>query len=353
MNKEFFDAIELIEQEKGIPQSYMLEKIKQALLTAYRRANVNADNIDVECDPEKKTIAMNLKKKVVATSEDIQDPTHEISLDEAMKINARIQVDDIVSLPIDMTKFGRISAQSAKQVIIQGIREAERGMIYREFNSKAQELLTGIVTRVDPNSGVATVEISSGTNTHNDLRLLASEQIPGEDLYEGKRIKVYVVEVQQSSRGPHVMISRTHPGLIRRLFELEVPEIRDGSVEIMGLSREAGSRTKMSVRAVVEGVDPIGACIGPRGSRVGNVLAEISGEHVDIVPYSDDPATYVGAALAPAQVIKVTMDGEKSCQCIVPDDQLSLAIGREGQNARLAARMTGIKIDIKPASYEG
>ena len=353
MNAEFFEAIAMIEREKGIPQEFMLEKIEQALVAAYRRTHESAEHVSVTCDETSKEIRMSLQKDVVATEDDVMDDENEISLEAAQRIVPGAQVGDRVSLDVDMKSFGRIAAQTAKQVIIQGIREAERGMIYREFNSKSQEILNCLVSRVDPNSGAAVLEVTGSSSPRNELRLFPGEQIPGEHLREGQRIKVYVVEVQQLTRGPQVMISRTPPGLVRRLFELEVPEIHDGVVEVMSVSREPGSRTKLAVRALEEGIDPIGACIGPRGSRVNAVVEELAGEKIDIVLYSEDPAAYVAAALAPADVLRVTMEGEKVCRVIVPDDQLSLAIGKEGQNARLAARLTGYKIDIKPASFEG
>ena len=252
---------------------------------------------------------------------------------------------------MDNTDFGRIAAGNGKQVIIQGLREAERGQVYDEFNSKQHEILTGVVTRIDPRNGNASLRIGTGTESTEAL-LMAGEQVPGEELVEGMHIKVYVVEVRRSTRGPQVLISRTHPGLVKRLFELEVPEIFDGTVEIRSIAREAGSRTKMAVWSNDENVDPIGACVGPKGQRVENIVAELRGEKIDIVKYSEDPAVFIAAALAPADVVDVIMAEEgKSCRVLVPDDQLSLAIGKEGQNARLAARLTGYKIDIKPESY--
>lgn len=350
MNAEFFDAIAQIEKEKGIPQSYMLEKITQALLTAFKRDNSGAaDNVFVVTDAEKKEIRMYLQKEVV---DEVEYPAVQISLDEAKKISPKYELGDMVNFDVETKKFGRIAAQTAKQVIIQGIREAERGMIYDEFTSKEHEILTGIVSRIDPRTGAVSIRIGSGGETTEAL-LTAGEQVKGEQLVEGERIKVYVVEVRRSNRGPQVMISRTHPGLVKRLFELEVPEIYDGTVEIKNLVREAGSRAKMAVWSNDEDVDPIGACVGPRGARVAKVVEELNGEKIDIIKYSEDPAEYVAAALAPTDVIDVTIldDETKSCCVVVPDDQLSLAIGKEGQNARLAARLTGYKIDIKPESH--
>jgi N utilization substance protein A len=255
-----------------------------------------------------------------------------------------------IRVPVDTKEFGRIAAQSAKQVIIQGIREAERGLIYDEFTSREHEILTGEVSRIDPRTGSISMKISSNSE-YTDALLSVNEQIKDEVLTEGKRIKVYVIEVRKSTRGPQVLISRTHPGLVKRLFELEVPEIADGTVEIMSIAREAGSRTKMAVWSTAPDVDPIGACVGPRGGRVASIVEELGGEKIDIVRYSEIPEEYIAAALSPADVISVTMDAEgKACRVIVPDNQLSLAIGKEGQNARLAAKLTGFKIDIKPES---
>jgi N utilization substance protein A len=239
---------------------------------------------------------------------------------------------------------------TARQVIIQGMREAERGMVFDEFSAKEHEILTGTVTRVDERTGAVSIRLTSGSE-FTDAFLAAGEQVKGEEVHEGDRIRVYVVEVRRATRGPQVVISRTHPGLVKRLFELEVPEIYDGTVEVMSIAREAGSRTKIAVWSEDENVDPIGACVGPRGQRVNAIVEELRGEKMDIIKYSDDPAEYVASALAPADVISVTeLEEGKSCRVVVPDDQLSLAIGKEGQNARLAARLTGYKIDIRPAS---
>ena len=260
---------------------------------------------------------------------------------------------DVVNIPVDNTEFGRIAAGNGKQVIIQGLREAEHGMIYDEFNSKQHEILTGTVSRIDPRTGNVSLRIGTGTES-TEAVLTMNEQVPGEELREGQMVKVYLVEVRRSTRGPQVLISRTHPGLVKRLFELEVPEIYDGTVEIRSIAREAGNRTKMAVWSDDENVDPIGACVGPRGQRVNAIVDELRGEKIDIIKYSEDPAEFIAAALAPADVVSVQLAAEgKSCRVVVPDDQLSLAIGKEGQNARLAARLTGYKIDIKPASYTG
>ncbi len=345
---EFFAAINMIEKERGIPKAYMLDKITQALVSAYKRDHEGiGDNVTVEADEEHASVRMFIKKDVVET---VDNEFTEISLEEARLSLPHAQLGDLVRMEIKPRNFGRIAAQTARQVIIQGMREAERGMIYDEFSSKEHELLTGVITRIDPRSGAVSLRIGSG-NEATDAFLSAGEQVKGESYREGDRLKVYVVEVRRSTKGPQVLISRTHPGLVKRLFELEVPEIYDGTVEVKSIAREAGSRTKLAVWSADPNVDPIGACVGPRGQRVNNIVEELRGEKVDIVKYSDDPAEYVAAALSPADVISVTtLSDGKSCRVVVPDDQLSLAIGKEGQNARLAAKLTGFKIDIKPVS---
>ena len=348
MNAEFFAAIEDIEKEKGIPKDYMIEKIHQALLAAFKKDNpAAADNVAVIVDEEKKKIDMYVQKTVV---EQVEESAVEMTLDEAKKYSRRAALGDVVNVPVETKKFGRIAAQAAKQVIIQGIREAERGMIYEEFTSKEHEILTGVVSRIEPRTGGVLIKINSNSE-FTEAMLSPNERIKGEELTEGDRIKVYVVEVRRSTRGPQVLISRTHPGLVKRLFELEVPEIFDGTVEIMSIAREAGNRTKMAVRSNDPEVDPIGACVGPKGGRVASIVEELGGEKIDIVKYSDTPEEYIAAALSPSEVVSVTLLEEgKSCRVIVPDSQLSLAIGKEGQNARLAAKLTGYKIDIKPES---
>ena len=353
MNAEFFDAIEQIEKEKGIPRGYMQEKIQQALLTAFKRDNPDCeDNVEVIMDENKKTISMFVLKTIVEESEYVNDAT-QILLDEAHHYDKKAGIGDTVRIPVETKKFGRIAAQAAKQVIIQGIREAERGIIYDEFTSKEHEILTGVVTRIDPRTGAVSIKISSNSE-FTEAMLSATERITGEELTEGDRIKVYVVEVRKSTRGPQVLISRTHPGLVKRLFELEVPEIFDGTVEIRSIAREAGSRTKMAVYSADPEIDPIGACVGPRGGRVASIVNELGGEKIDIIKYSEDPEQYIASALSPAEVLSVeVLEEGHSCRVIVPDSQLSLAIGKEGQNARLAARLTGCKIDIKPESWTG
>ena len=346
---EIFASLEELEKLKGIPVEYMVERLKQALTNAYRKDREDHRDIpgeNVVVDLSEKGLSMHLLKTVV---EEVEDTAIQIHIDAAKALNPNIQVGETVSLPIDIQKFGRIAAQTAKQVVIQGIREAERGAVYESYSSKAQEMLTATVLRVDP-SGDVFVRIGQGSE-ESDAVLRASEQIPGEELIPGDMIRVYVLEVHRANRGPLIHVSRTHPNLVRRLFELETPEIADGQVEIRNIAREPGSRSKIAVRAAAEGIDPVGACVGPRGGRVAAVVEELSGEKIDIIVFSEDPAEYVRAALSPADVIRVDVAADgKSCRVIVPDNQLSLAIGKEGQNARLAARLTGCKIDIKPES---
>ena len=349
VGKEIFESLRELEKLKGIPVEYMIDRLKQALTNAYRKdredhRDVPAENVVVGISEE--GLTMHQIKTVV---EEIENEGLEIHIDTARRYNPNVQLGDSVAIPVDIAKFGRIAAQTAKQVIIQGIREAERGAMYENYSSKAQELLTGTVLRLDP-SGDYFVRIGQGNEQH-DAVLRTTEQIPGEKYEPGDLIRVYVLEVHRAQRGPMVQVSRTHPNLVRRLFELETPEIASGEVEVRNIAREAGSRSKMAVRATAEGVDPVGACVGPRGGRVGAVVEELHGEKIDIVVWSEDPCEYVKAALSPADVISVTLvPGQKACRVIVPDDQLSLAIGKEGQNARLAARLTSYKIDIKPAS---
>ena len=294
---EFFAAIAQIEQEKGIKPGYMMEKITQALVSAYRRDHEGVgDNLVVDANPETNTVRMFLKKDVV---EEVDNPGTEISLEEARLSLPRVELGDTIRIEVKPKNFGRIAAQTARQVIIQGIREAEQGMIYDEFTSKEHEILTGVVTRIDPRTGAVSIKISSNSE-FTEAMLSATERIKGEELTEGDRIKVYVVEVRKSTRGPQVLISRTHPGLVKRLFELEVPEIFDGTVEIRSIAREAGSRTKMAVYSADPEIDPIGACVGPRGGRVASIVNELGGEKIDIIKYSEDPEQYIASALSPA-----------------------------------------------------
>ena len=348
---EIFASLRELEKLKGIPVDYMVERLKQALTNAYRKdredhRDVPADNVVVNLDEH--GLSIHLVKTAV---EEVEDTALEIQVDAARNYQENAQVGDQIHIPVDYQKFGRIAAQTAKQVVIQGIREAERGVMYESYSSKAQELLTGTVSRIVPGTGDVIVRVGQG-NEMSDALLRKDEQIPGESYVEGQLLRVYVLDVRRADRGPMVQVSRTHPNLVRRLFELETPEIAEGQVEIRNIAREAGSRTKMAVRAAMEGVDPVGACVGPRGDRVNAVVEALNGEKIEIVVWSEDPCEYIKAALSPADVLSVTLvPGQKACRVVVPDDQLSLAIGKEGQNARLAARLCGnYKIDIKSAS---
>ena len=350
MNAEFFTAIEDIEKEKGIPKEYMLDKIVQALLAAVRKEDpALGEGAVVEVDEAKKIIEVYVDYNVVEP-EAVENPVLDLTLEQAKRIDKNAVVGGKVREKVETKQFGRIAAQAAKQVIIQGIREAERGMVFEEFTSKEHEILTGVVSRIDPKTGNVYMKIASNVD-YTEAVLTPSERVRSEIIRDGDRMKVYVVEVRRSTRGPQVIISRTHPGLVKRLFELEVPEIFDGVVEIKSIAREPGSRTKIAVASNEPDVDAIGACVGPKGARVNSIVNELRGEKIDIVLYDDDPEKFVASALAPAEVYSVSLgDDGKSCRVIVPDTQLSLAIGKEGKNARLAAKLTGCKIDIKPAS---
>ena len=343
-NAEFFEALKLLEKEKGITGDYLLEKIRAAIIIAVKRDFGGKENIAVIMDPATNEFSVSLFKRIV---EEVEDPDEEMLPEEAAKYTKKPLVGETVEIKLETKQFGRIAAQTAKHVIRQGIREAERGQQMQEFQRRNQELVTALVTRVDPKTGAATLEIGKAETV-----LPKSEQIGDEVLREGDHVKVYVVDVREGEKGPRALVSRTHPGLVKRLFEIQVPEIFNGVVEIKAVSREAGSRTKLAVLAHDENVDAVGACIGPRGARVGGIVDELGGEKIDIIEYSDEPEKFIAAALSPARVLSVEVDpeGAKSCRVTVPDAQLSLAIGKEGQNARLAARLTGWKIDIRPES---
>ncbi len=349
MSKEFFEAVKMLEAEKGIPADYLYEKISNAIVVAAKHDYNGKDIVHCDIDPEKQKIKVYVRKNVV---EEIEDPDTDLTLEQAQLIRKSAKVGKTIDIPLKTKNFGRIVAQTAKHVIRQGIREAERGKMYMEFQSKNQELLSAKVVNIDPVSGNVTLEIGK-----NEALLPKAEQVPGEVFNVGDTTKIFVVDVKETTKGPRVMISRTHPGLVRRLFETEVPEIFDGTIEIKSVSREAGSRTKIAVYSKDEDVDPVGACIGPRGQRVSNIVDALGGEKIDIVKYSENPEEFVAAALAPSDVCEVEIldEGAKSCRATVPDGQLSLAIGNKGQNVRLAAKLTGWKIDIKPESgfYEG
>jgi len=415
MNKEFFKALDLLERQKGIPKEYMKEKVEAALQAAFRK-ETGTTNVKVVLDEakmdvkvyqqlavinieeeerkaqeeyerreaEKAALAAELAAQAAENGEvedeleeeDLEDeddgfvfnkelskkpeekkerygfrfnPNLHITVEEAQKKSKRYKAGDVYEIEMKPKNFGRISAHAAKQVIVQAIKEAERGMMIKEYESKKEEIVTAVVSRINPMNGDVTLEIGK-----NAVVLFKKEQIPGEELHEGDVIKVYVLEVKKESegRGPAVVLSRTHAGFVKRLFELEVPEIQDGTVIISSVAREAGSRTKIAVYSRDENVDAIGSCIGAKGMRKNNVTKEIAGEKIDIVKYSEDPEEFIKAALAPAQVVSVTLaqDGSKACTVLVDDDQLSLAIGKKGQNARLVARLTGYKIDIKSSA---
>ena len=348
MNAEIFAALAQLEKERGIPQSYMVEKITQALVAAYKKDKDGyTDNVFVEVKDN--DMHMYVQKEVV---DDVITPATEITLDAARRISKTAQLGDLVNVDVQTKDFGRIAAQTAKQVIIQGIREAERGMVFDTFSSKEHEILTGTVLRIEPATNDMTIRIGGG-NDKTDAMLSASEQVRTEYYHEGDLIRVYVVEVRRSTKGPQVIVSRTHPGLVKRLFELEVPEIASGLVEIKSIAREPGARSKVAVASREPNLDPVGACVGPKGSRVRMVVEELRNERVDVIQWDEDPAKYVAQALSPARVNRVIIDEDKNyATVIVPDDQLSLAIGKEGQNARLAARLTGWHIDIKSASFK-
>ncbi|MBQ0126185.1 MAG: transcription termination/antitermination protein NusA [Clostridiales bacterium] len=339
MNTEFFNALDLLEKERGIPKEYMLERVEAALVSAFKRDSGGNTNVRVAIDPVKKDVKVFKQMSVVA---EVTDPAVEITVEDAKKVSRRYKLGDTCEIEMKTKNFGRISAQTAKQVIIQGIREAERTMMIKEYESKKEEVITATVVRIDPVNGNAIVD--TGTS---EAVLLKGEQIPGEEYEVGDHIKVFVMEVNNEVKGPIVTLSRSHFGLVKRLFELEVPEISDGTVVIRGISREAGSRTKMAVESRDKNVDPVGACIGARRSRITSIVDELCGEKIDVIPFSEVPEEFVASALKPATVESVTFENERSCKVIVSPDQLSLAIGKEGQNARLAARLTGYKIDIK------
>jgi N utilization substance protein A len=343
VNVDFINALKDIEKEKGISSEILLQAIEHALLTAYRKNFGSSQNARIEIARETGEITVFSRKTVVA---DVTDSNLEISLEEAAELDPEVEEGDIVEIEVTPSNFGRIAAQAAKQVVFQQIREAERGMIYKEFLSREGDIVTGIVRRQE------------GRNVYIDLGksealLLPSEQIIFEKYNQGERIKTYINEVKKTTKGPQILVSRTHPGLLKRLFELEVPEVFEGIVEIKSVVREPGMRSKVAVYSKSENVDSIGACVGPKGMRVQSIVQELKGEKIDIVKWDDDPRLYIANALSPSKVISVeTNEDEKAARVIVPNHQLSLAIGKEGQNARLAARLSGWKIDIKSEAQQ-
>lgn len=344
MNTEFFTALDLLEKERGVPAAYMIEKIEAALVSAYKKEYGNNTNVRILIDPNKKDVRVYQQKEVV---EVVENPETQISLTDAKCIAKKYVLGSVVETEVKTKNFRRLSAAAAKSVIIQGIREGERLAMQEAYENKHEEIITATVSKVDRETGNVLLE----TDTSRAV-LLRSEQIPGEEFMVGDKIKVFVMEVNKEARGPVVTLSRAHAGLVRRLFELEIPEIADGIVIVKGVAREAGSRTKISVYSRDDAVEPVGACIGNKGVRLNGIINELCGEKIDIVHYDERIEDYVANALAPAEVISVTMTGERACRVRVAPDQLSLAIGKEGQNARLAARLTGCKIDIKSDDYE-
>ena len=349
MNREFIDALEQLEEEKHIEKGVLLEAIESALLAAYRRnysttGNINVDNVRVDIDSETGDISVLSRLEVV---EEVMDENREISLDDAREIDARYEIGDAIEFAVTPEDFGRIAAQTAKQVVVQRIREAERSKVYDDFKNRLYEIVTGVVHR---KSG-ATLFVDLG---HTEAILPPREQVPGERVEVNDRLKAYIMDVKHSLKGPQIYLSRSHPGLVKKLFELEVPELTDGTVEIKAIAREAGSRTKMTVYTEFENVDPVGSCVGNRGARVQSVVNELDGEKIDVIPWSDEPEELIANVLSPAKVEDVFIvsdsDEEKAALVVVPDYQLSLAIGKEGQNVRLAAKVSGWKIDIKSHS---
>ncbi len=341
---EIFDALQMMAEESGIPATYLADKISSAIIVAAKKDYGGRDVVFCNMDIEKRIFKVYVRKTVVS---EIEDEYTQILLEDALKYSKEAMVGEFVDIPLETRKFGRIVAQNAKHVIRQGVKEAERGQTFEELQSRNKELVTAIVQRVDPKTGNATITIGRG-----EAVLPKTEQVPDEVLVEGSHIKVYIVDVKNEDRGPKAMISRTHPGLVKRLFETEVPEIYDGTIEIKSISRQAGARTKMAVWSANPEVDAIGACIGPKGVRVNQIVEELGGEKIDIVKYSENPVEFITEALSPAKVVSVEIESEEahSCKVKVPDGQLSLAIGNKGQNVRLAAKLTGWKIDIHPES---
>jgi N utilization substance protein A len=337
MNVEFIEALRELEKEKGIALDILVEAIEAALISAYKKNFGSSQNVRVEIDRDTGEIHVYSRRNIV---ENTEDPRLEISLQDARKISPSYELDDIVETEVTPRSFGRIAAQTAKQVVVQRIREAERSIIYDEFVNREGDIVTGIVQRHE----MKNIAIDLGKT---EAILMPAEQIPREQYNHGDRIKTYIIEVKKTTKGPQILVSRTHPGLLKRLFELEVPEIHDGIVEIKSVAREAGARSKIAVHCKNDNIDPVGACVGPKGMRVQTIVSELRGEKIDIIKWSQDPAVFVESALSPAKVLSVNVNlSEKIAQVIVPDYQLSLAIGKEGQNARLAAKLTGWKIDI-------
>lgn len=341
MNVEFMEALDQLGRDKGISKDVLVDAVEAALISSYKRNFGSAQNVRVEINKDTGEVYVYAQKRV---TDEVVDNLSEIHIDDAKQVNLNYEIDDIVEHEVTPKNFGRIAAQTAKQVVVQRIREAERGIVYEEFMNRESEIITGEVSRVSKGN----IYINLG---RSEAILGAAEQIPNEEYKHGDRIKCYIIEVKKTTKGPQILLSRTHPGLVKRLFELEVPEIHDGIVEINSISREAGSRAKIAVSSKNPDVDAVGACVGSKGARVQTVVDELKDEKIDIIKYSDDPKEFISSSLSPAKVLSCDINNEeKTASVIVPDYQLSLAIGKEGQNARLAAKLTGWKIDIKSES---
>ncbi|GAA0445171.1 transcription termination factor NusA [Lentibacillus halophilus] len=341
VSNQLFDAIDYLETEKGIDKDILMEALEAALISAYKKNFKSASNVRIDIDEESSSLRVLSRKTVV---EEIENSLEETSLDEAREIDPNYEVDDVIEVEVTPKDFGRIAAQAAKQVVTQRVREAERGVIFSEYADREEDVMNGIISRKDSRF----IYVNLGKI---EAKLAESEQMPTEDYYVHDRLKVFVTKVENTSKGPQIYISRSHPGLLKRLFEMEVPEIYDGIVEIKSVAREAGDRSKISVHADDPEIDAVGSCVGQRGQRIQVVVDELKGEKIDVVEFSDDPVVYVSNALSPSKVVDVLVDeDDKATTVIVPDYQLSLAIGKKGQNARLAAKLTGWKIDIKSES---
>lgn len=341
MSAELLHALEQLEKERGINKDILVDAIEQALISAYKRNFGSAQNVEVMIDRTTGDVRVFTHKTIVG---EVTDPATEMSIDQAKRFGADFEIGDIVEVEVTPRKFGRIAAQTAKQVVMQRIREAERGIIFDEFSSKEEDIVNGIISRFDRKN----IIIDLG---RVEAVLPPGEQTPGEKYNVHDRIKVYVINVKKTNKSPQIYVSRTHPGLVKRLLELEVPEIADGIVEIKTIAREAGSRTKIAIHSRNEDVDPVGACVGQKGSRIRTIVDELRGEMIDVIKWSSNPEEFIASSLSPAKVVQVDLDEEaKVARVVVPDFQLSLAIGKEGQNARLAAKLTGWKIDIKSES---
>lgn len=344
MNIDFIEAIEQLEKEKGISKDILLEALEASLISAYKKNYGSAQNVSVSIDRDTGEVKVFSRKTV---TDDVKDPLLEIDLEEALAMEPTAKIGDVISIEVTPKKFGRIAAQTAKQVVMQRIREAERNIIYEEFSGRETDIVTGVVQRFDKKN----IIIDLGKI---EVILPPNEQIPTENYKQGDRIKVYILEVKKTTKGPQITVSRSHPGLVKRLFELEVPEIFDGIVEIKGIAREAGSRTKIAVYSKNDNVDPVGSCVGPKGTRVQAIVEELKGEKIDIIKWDKNISNYISNSLSPARVTEVTIEeNNKLARVTVPENQLSLAIGKEGQNARLAAKLTGWKIDIKSEDKRG